>query len=103
MVTAIPRMQTEDREINQLQQNIISAVNPVLANPLSSGILLQSVPLLTGANSVNHKLGRPLTGWFVTRLRSLASIYDTQDLNPTPAVTLDLVSSADVVIDLYVF
>lgn len=96
-------MQTSDRTINQLQQNILASVNPIIANPLSSGILLQKIELKTGLNTVNHKLDRPLTGWMITRQRGPAAIYDKQDTNNTPAVTLLLVSDANVSVDLYVF
>ncbi len=80
-----------------------SILNPVIDNPLSSGIVLQSVSLNSGSNSVNHKLGRKLQGWFIVRQRAAASVYDTQDSNPTPDLTLNLVASAAVTVDLMVF
>jgi len=78
-------------------------LNPVIANPLAQGRLIQNVSLVSGANVINHQLGRKLQGWILTRQRSAASIYDTQDSNTMPALTLQLTSSAAVTVDLFVF
>jgi hypothetical protein len=80
-----------------------SAINPVLANPVANGIILKSVSLTTGANTVNHLLGRKLQGWILTRVRSSATIYDTQDSNTRPELTLQLTASGNVTVDIYVF
>lgn len=86
-----------------LQTAWASQIDPVLRNPLTQGNLLKNVTLASGANVVDHKLGRKLQGWVLTRQRAAASVFDTQDLNPTPALTLTLTSSAAVVVDLLVF
>lgn len=102
-VEKLARVQTSDRDVNQLQENVIRSVEPVIENPIVDGLLLQSVPLTFGANSINHKLGRNLVGWHITRMRAPAIIYDTQDTNLMPGLTLALVTSAAVTVDLYVF
>lgn len=78
-------------------------LNPILTNPLVSGRAIQNVSLTTGNNVVNHKLGRKLQGWVITGIDGVASIYDTQASNQLSARTLNLVSSADVTISLWVF
>ena len=103
MLKAIPRVQTDDRQINQLQQNFISAINQLMDTSILSGVLLTNVALVSGDNSVNHKLGKTLTGWIVVRKRAAADIYDKQGTNATPTQTLALNTSADVMVDLYVF
>lgn len=103
MIQKYQKITTSDRITNQIQDNISKVTTPLTAIPLNSGSLLQSVSLVSGANSVNHKLGRALVGWFIVRQRAAASVYDTQDTNPTPTLTLNLVSSANVVVDVYVF
>ena len=103
MIPKYQKITTPDRITNQIQDNIGKVVNPLTTIPLNSGSLLPSVSLVSGANSVNHKLGRALVGWFIVRQRSAASVYDTQDTNTTPTLTLNLVSSANVVVDLFVF
>lgn len=81
-----------------------SIIDPVINNPIVNSVLLTNITLTTGANTINHKLGRKLVGWYPTRIRGVsATFYDNQDTNPIPHLTLILVSSADVVVDLEVF
>lgn len=100
---SVPLVQTEDRNINQLQQNIIPSLNKLLGNPILNNNDLSHIQLAIGSNSINHLLGRPLIGWQITRQRSLANIYDNQDNNAKPEQTLILVSDAVVSVDLRVF
>lgn len=101
--TSIAKVQTQDRNVNQLQQNVTQAVNPVLKNPIVFGTILTNVQLTAGTNTISHGLGRTLQGWFEVRKRADASIYDNQDSNGSPAQTLILVSDVAVSINLYVF
>lgn len=98
-----PKLQSTDQTLNLVQDNLIRTLNPVFDTPTLGGQILTKVPLVIGSNSINHKLGRNLVGWQIVRQRALASIYDTQDTNTTPSITLNLVSDAIVVVDLYVF
>lgn len=87
-----------------LQQNSWARVlNPILIKPQNSSSILAKVLLVTGSNVINHKLGAKLQGWNIVRQRAEASIYDDQDNNPMPNLTLILVSTADVSVDLEVF
>ena len=103
MSISIPRVQTQSREVDQIQQNIISALRPVTLNPIVTGNILNSVALRIGSNTVNHGLGRKLLGWFLVRQRALANIYDTQDNNSNQDLTLLLTSDQVVTVDIYVF
>jgi hypothetical protein len=86
-----------------MQTQWSSALNPIIAQPLNNGLLLQQVGLLIGSNMVNHRLGRKLQGWILTRVRAPATIYDLQDTNQQNTLTLILVSNAIVMVDLFVF
>jgi hypothetical protein len=86
------------------QDRWASIINPVLKNPATNPLLLQNVILNSGNNVVNHMLGQKLQGWYVVRMKNnFAQIYDTQDTNQTPALTLNLNSSTGVTVDLLVF
>lgn len=100
---SLPNFQSDDQVFQLMQNAWATQLNPLLKNPLSNGIILQSQSLATGANVVNHKLGRKLQGWFMVRQRASANIFDTQDTNTSPTLTLNLTSSAPVVVDIYVF
>jgi hypothetical protein len=90
--------------MDQMQTKWASILNPILARPTLDSSMLQNVSLTNGANVINHKLGRNLQGWFPVRFHgSYAQLYDTQDTNQTPSLTLNLNASANVVVDLVVF
>lgn len=87
-----------------MQTNWAAQLDPLLAIPMNSGGLLKSVKLLPGLNTINHLLGKKLTGYYITRMRNAwSNIYDTQDQNQTPTLTLTLVASGPVVVDVWVF
>lgn len=86
-----------------MQNRWASLIEPPLSLPIASSVILKSVSLASGSNSINHLLDRTLQGWFVIRQRSSATVYDTQDANLTPDKTLQLTASAAVVVDIQVF
>ena len=100
---ALPKFQTDDQSLSLLQSAWASQLDPVLANPVAEGRLIVSVALVTGANVINHKLGRKLKGWMLVRQRAAGTAYDTQDSNSMPQLTLQLTSSANMTVDIYVF
>jgi hypothetical protein len=99
----LPLFQTAIKELSLLQTRWKSLLDPFLASSSAQSSILPQISLINGTTIVNHKLGRKLTGWSIIRQRASASIYDTQDSNQTPNLTLTLVSSAAVVVDLEVF
>lgn len=100
---ALPVLISEEPVLTLMQNKWASQLNPLLARPQNNSIILKEIALVTGANTINHKLGNKLQGWKIIRQRAAASVYDTQDTNPMPTLTLTLVSSANVVVDLEVF
>jgi hypothetical protein len=86
------------------QNKWASILNPVLKNPATSPLLLKNVVLVSGTNSVNHRLGQALQGWYPVRFHgNYAQLFDTQDTNQTPDLTLNINASTSVTIDLLVF
>jgi hypothetical protein len=78
-------------------------ISDLLQNPLVQGSVLPNVALINGTTTVNHKLGKKLTGWILVGINGTAEIYDLQTTNPRPELTLILVSNAAVNVNLYVF
>jgi hypothetical protein len=106
MSSTIPKfftLNTKDYDLGRVQDNLVRTLDPLVNTPILAGNLLQNIPLVIGANIVNHKLGRNLVGWIIVRQRAAASVYDTQDTNKTPNLNLTLISNAVAVVDLYVF
>jgi len=96
-------VQTASRELNQFQQQVISAVDPVLENPIVNGRLIESITITSGINRIDHGLGRTLVGWIVVRNGASVTFYDNQSTNSTPDRTLVLTASGAATISLYVF
>lgn len=97
-----PRIQTDSRELNQLQTLIQEAFLPLQNNPMCNGTFLNNIALISGSTTIFHGLGHPVQGWIVTMIDGAATIYDAQSTNPSPK-TLVLVSDAAVTVNLYVF
>lgn len=85
---------------DQAKQRWASQLNPVIANPMTSVSILEDVVLTTGVNIINHKLGRPQSGWFLTDIQGVATVYRSA---PFTALTLTLTSSANVTCSIGVF
>ncbi len=100
---SLPIYKNDSTEFQLMQTSWASKLNPVLAQPITAGQLLKNISLVTGHNSINTLLGRKLQGWIIVRQRGITTVYDTQDANPLPNLTLWLTSATDVSIDLYVF
>jgi hypothetical protein len=98
-----PKVQTDDRKLNLIQDAIVDAVNPLLVLPLSNSIYLQGIVLASGNNLINHGLGRELQGYIVTKKDADQSIYDNQQGNNLPDKTLLLVAGGACKVDLIVF
>lgn len=96
-------MLPQKQPLELMQTTWASQLDPIIANPLVKGNILQKISLVSGVNVINHKLGRKLQGWYTSRVRAAVQLYDTQDSNQTPDLTLVLVADAPAVIDLVVF
>lgn len=100
---ALPIYKTDDGSFTLMQTAWATQLNPIIALPQSSGVLLKQVSLVVGDNTIDHRLGRNLQGWQLVRIRASAIIYDKQDSNQLQSRTLVLNSSAPVVVDIFVF
>lgn len=91
------------RTINQLQTKIDESLTPLITRLQNDSLILNQVSLITGSNNINHLLDRNLLGWSIVRQNGIANIYDNQDNNLSPGLTLILISSAPVIVNIMVF
>jgi len=84
----------------QMAQQWASQLNPILKSPTNNSSLLTNIPIITGTNVINHKLGRQMQGWIVTDINAAITLYRTAPLND---LTLTLTASGPAVISLEVF
>jgi hypothetical protein len=100
----LPIFKSAIQELMLLQTKWATLLNPLLSNPLSKGRVIRSVSLSTGDNTINHGLGRAPQGWLVIRqYNAYGGLYDKQDNNQYPELTLVLNASADTSVDLLVY
>lgn len=78
-------------------------LDPLVVAPANQSLILTGLVLTSGSNTINHKLGQKLQGWVVVGQNASATFYDAQSANTTPALTLVLIASAAVTINLEVF
>ena len=98
------RINSNEKDINVVQDNVEDAFSYLLKDPFNQSILLKNVKLISGQNNIiNHLLGRKLIGWSIVRKRGPGDIWDEQDSNTIPNLTLLLSTSQDVVVDIRVY
>ena len=115
-IQKIAFVQSESRELNQLQRNILLSLNQLIDNPLLNGVIVNDVSLVLADNPnvVSHTLNRSPLGYFVIGNSAQSTIWDSQSLYesaPTATVeeygpsdlTLLLNTSANTTVNLYVF
>lgn len=100
---SLPIFHSDDRNFQMMQTQWASQLNQLLSKPTNSSLVLKNIQLNVGDNTINHLLGSNLQGWKIVRQRAAASIYDKQDTNSMPSLTLILNSTATVSVDIEVF
>lgn len=100
-VTQFRKLFTEDKVLNRVQNNISDKFSTLDINPLIDARLLENVSLASGANVVNHRLGRRIRGYIVVRRSANVGIHDSD--SSIPDRTINLTASGAVVVSLIVF
>jgi len=98
----IAKIQAQDNaSINRSLLNIITTLNDIIDNPIINGILIENVTVNTSQTSIEHKLKRPYKGFVVVSQNANANIWVAADSDKQ--AYLKLISSATVVVSLWVF
>jgi len=103
-ISAFARSNTEDENIESIQNSLENTFRSIESCPLLDGHLLEGVSIATGVNTIDHKLGRPIRGWIVTRCNAGLYLPSThQDGNAHADETLILQFSQAATADIWVF
>lgn len=96
------RIVSKDQDLNLVQDSVAELADKI--SPLCfSFSLLGPIKLVTGSNSIAHKLQTKLRGWVVVGRNSGAVIFDEQATNKFPQTYLKLNASSAVTVTLLVF
>lgn len=96
----LPQIQDKNQNFQLLQNKWSSILNPLIANPLSSALILDNVQLVTGFNIVPHKLGRVPQGWFITDIDAAVGVFRAKPFNPD---TISLTTNGACTISLAIY
>lgn len=97
---ALPIFRDENRNLQMMQTQWASQIDPMIANPANKMSILKNIVLASGNNVINHLLGRTQQGWIITDIQGAATVYRSAPFN---ALTLTLNSSAPVTVSVGVF
>jgi hypothetical protein len=86
-------------ENRRLQSNVENAISKLIRHPLMDYRLERSVALASGANVIEHKLGRTPIGYLVVSQSNASTIYDSS----MDDKFLNLVTSGAVTVSLLIF
>lgn len=101
MLQSFRKVLSELPGVNEMQDAIKSVLDPVTRHVLLQGNLLRSVALMSGANTLNHGLGRKYVSWLHGNESAAATL--TVGTSPDPTKYLVVVASEPITCDLYVF
>ncbi len=105
MIPPFQRTNATDRTVSRIQDAVGACLDPLAALPIAQGQQLTGVALAGGVTTnVAHGLGRPISGWFVTRQVGAGLVNEPSGVvNRSPELLLWLAASAPVVVDLWVY
>ncbi len=99
----LPIFNTDDRVVSMLQTRWSALISPFLESKVIQGQQLNDITLVSGDNTINHKLSRKLQGYMVVLKSAASDIYDKQATNTMTDKTLVLNASSPCVISLWVY
>jgi hypothetical protein len=103
-VKLVDKSPAKDPDLVQFQDRVRAAVNPVLANPLLDGRIIDVTLNPTGNTTlIEHKLGRNITGWFVVDLTVSTSVWRVTTAHPDKFLELEQTAAVEVPMKIYVF
>lgn len=97
-----PVIYSDNRAYNQSQLNSSKSISDLNKNA-QNGNTLSGISLKVGNNQIAHKLNRPLTGWYIVRQKTPSTVVEYTDQRPQNNIFLYINSTADCVVDIYVF
>ena len=98
------KIYSDDQVLNRVQDQVAQSISQLLRTEVLDGRLIKDVELSAGiSNEVEHKLGRDLIGYIVTKKNAQSDIWDEQQNNARISSFLNLRSENNVTVDLWVF
>lgn len=100
MIQKFRKINSADRDLMLVQDNISNTFNPITRIPLLDGQLLEGIVLTNTPTRIEHTLLRKPLGYIVVKLDKAATIFGTE--SDSRLITLTS-STADTTCSLWVF
>lgn len=78
MIQKFRRINTGDRDLTLVQDNVANTFNPLTRVPIIDGELLTEIALGTAPTRLAHTLGRKPLGYIIVGLNHAATIFGTE-------------------------
>jgi hypothetical protein len=97
------RINSADRVLNMIQDNVTAVLDPLAAVPIVNGNLVTAT-LKAGDNAVPHLLGRAWRGWLVIDYDDATGAATLKrDGDPSPTKVIQLYTTVPFTVKLWVF
>lgn len=104
MLPPFRKVRVNDSGLTKVQDSLATVFGAVLAKEIIDGNLLENVALVSGStNLVEHKLGKPVSGYIVVKRNSNQAVWDSEGSNTKKNNYLQLEASGSVTVSLWVF
>ena len=90
---------TPDRNLQRVQNQLLAPMTALLRCPLLDGRIMKDVAIAATSTAVNHGLGRSPLGWIVISNDTLATVRE----DSRTSAQFNLTASAACTVDLWVF
>lgn len=101
MLPSLPLLQLGEFKLEQMQKNVVGAINNIVKNPFLDGVLLTQVSLSASPSNVAHKLKRDYQGFIITNINANANVWVSATTEK--ASFIKLTASANCIVDIWVF
>lgn len=89
--------------IAQVQDNLDLTISEIQNSQFQNGVFVDASLLSASDNTINHGLGRKVTGWVVVDKNANANVWQSTAVNNFPDKQLILKTSVNVTAKIYIF
>ena len=95
----------KDRQVQEMNNNVSRTFNSIYGNPLLGTLnIVNNITFVSGvAQTVNHKLGKRVTGFIVTNSNAPVNVYQPTGPNPSATTSIILESNANATVSILFF
>lgn len=101
MFPSLPLLQLGEFKLDQMQKNVVGAINNINQIPFLNGNLLKNITLSASEKSVEHKLNKEYAGFFITNINANANVWVSSVSEKGSFIKLT--ASGTCTVDIWVF